>query len=206
LADLRQRAESAASQTQSSALIAEHQIATANRERRVSSVQYAELGVARHDGTRLRANSTESDNRPLLDSAASIGGNSNRSTLGTHYRGPSASSIMTMSTRASDEYEPFPAAQRTISGGSEGDDFEVISLQESRSRSVSQGPPTPRDIPHIDPPNYEDGSWEEAPPYESPVTGRAPQLPHLERLPSIQVTAEPPTPVVEGIAESLHGR
>ncbi|KAK1059119.1 hypothetical protein LTR33_013236, partial [Friedmanniomyces endolithicus] len=53
------------------AMIAEHQ---ANpRDRRVSSVSYADLGVASHDGTRLRSNSAESD-RPLLDSAASISG------------------------------------------------------------------------------------------------------------------------------------
>ena len=43
------------------------------RGRRLASVDYAELGVARHDGSRLRANSNESD-RPLLSSAASMSG------------------------------------------------------------------------------------------------------------------------------------
>lgn len=61
-----------------STMIAEHQAAMGARERRVSSVSYAELGVARHDGTRLRANSNDSDSRPLLDSAASMGGTSLR--------------------------------------------------------------------------------------------------------------------------------
>ena len=39
------------------AMIAEHQ--SKSRERRVGSVSYAELGVARHDGTRIRANRSE---------------------------------------------------------------------------------------------------------------------------------------------------
>lgn len=197
LAELRRRAESAASETVSAALIAEHQ--SVNRERRVSSVQYADLGIARHDGTRLRANSTESDNRPLLDSAASIGGDSNRSRatsgrmLATHYRGPSASSVLSVSTRASDEFD-FPPATRSGSGASGNDDFEFVSLTETRSRSASRGQGTPGiEIPPTHPPNYDDhDGWEEAPPYESPVSTRAPTLPTLERLPSIQVTEETP--------------
>ena len=208
LAELRRRAENAASENLSSMLIAEHQ--AQNRERRVSSVQYAELGVARHDGTRLRANSAESDNRPLLDSAASIGGASTRSrplsgrTLSTHYRGPSASSVLSISTRASDEFE-FPQVHRTGSGGSGGsgnDDFEIVSLTQSRSRSASRGPATPGlEIPHTNPPNYDDhAGFEEAPPYESPINT---QLPTVERLPSIHITAEL-TPVEGRSTESLH--
>jgi hypothetical protein len=44
------------------------------RNRTVSSVSYGNIGVARHDGTRIRANSTESSERMgLLSDAASIG-------------------------------------------------------------------------------------------------------------------------------------
>ncbi|KAM0349661.1 hypothetical protein ACHAPU_003490 [Fusarium lateritium] len=43
-----------------------------NRQRSVSSVSYADLGVARHDGTRIRANSTESERVGLLSDAASM--------------------------------------------------------------------------------------------------------------------------------------
>lgn len=195
LADIRRRAEVAAEEQLSQVLIAEH--TTANRERRVSSVQYAQLGVAKHDGTRLRANSTESDNRPLLDSAASISGQSGRSralssnTLNTHYRNPSASSMV--SSRASDEFE-FPDAIHTRSNDtSHSDDFEVVSLSHPRSRSASRVatpvPATSVEIPREDAPAYED-----PPDYTSPVRTRAPQLPTLERLPSIQVTTDP-TPV-----------
>jgi hypothetical protein len=198
LAEIRRRAEAAAEESLSQALIVEHQ--SANRDRKVSQVQYGDLGVARHDGTRLRANSTESDNRPLLDSAASISGQSARSgapsnnTLHTHYRGPSASSFV--SSRASDEFE-FPDAVRSRSNDTT-DDFETVSLAHQRSNTTSRGP-TPMqsmDIPREDAPAYED-----PPNYESPVSTRAPQfprpeaphLPSLERLPSIQITPEPPS-------------
>ncbi|PHH82472.1 hypothetical protein CDD82_5885 [Ophiocordyceps australis] len=43
-----------------------------SRQRSVSSVSYADVGVARHDGTRLRANSTESERMGLLSDAASM--------------------------------------------------------------------------------------------------------------------------------------
>ena len=52
------------------------------RDRRFASVDYGALGVARHDGSRVRANSNESD-RPLLDSAASIASPSTRSQPGS---------------------------------------------------------------------------------------------------------------------------
>ncbi|KAI0512953.1 hypothetical protein F5B22DRAFT_281076 [Xylaria bambusicola] len=50
---------------------AQGQIRT-RRERAVSSVSYHDLGVARHDGSRIRANSTESERVGLLSDAASI--------------------------------------------------------------------------------------------------------------------------------------
>lgn len=58
-----------------------------NRQRSVSSVSYADLGVARHDGTRIRANSSESERVGLLSDAASM-----QST--GHQRGRSASSAL----------------------------------------------------------------------------------------------------------------
>ncbi|KAL2684886.1 hypothetical protein Neosp_005977 [[Neocosmospora] mangrovei] len=55
-----------------------------NRQRSVSSVSYADVGIARHDGTRIRANSTESERVGLLSDAASLG----------HQRGRSGSSAV----------------------------------------------------------------------------------------------------------------
>jgi hypothetical protein len=187
LAEIRRRAEQAAEASVSQMLIAEHQ-GLAGRERRVSTVQYGDLGVARHDGTRLRANSSESDNRPLLDSAASMSGQ----TLGAHNRNPSASSMVSVSSRGSDDFE-FPEATHTRSNDI-NDDFEVVSLSQarSRSRSASRGSPS-IPMPSIDIPREDAPAYEDPPNYESPVTTRAPQLPNLERLPSIHITPEPTT-------------
>ena len=195
-------------------LIAEHQ--SADRTRRVAAVQYASLGVARHDGSRIRANSTDSDNRPLLDSAASISGVSTRpNTLSSrHSRGHSASSVLSVSSIASDDMI-HPSMQRNNSG--ETDDYEVISLDNrSRTSSVGRRTPTPgipegeegdgasgdlgeHTIPHEDPPRYIEGdNWgEEAPPYESPLTTRAPMLPIPRALqdgplPSIEIHVASP--------------
>jgi len=182
LADIRRRAEEAADLSVSQMLIAEHQNHARTRERRVSSVAYGDLGVARHDGTRLRANSSESDNRPLLDSAASISGQSYRSrnTLDpdahTHSRGLSVTSL---DSRASDDYSES-GRTGSMSRQSPTEDFEVVSLRQTRSGSAS-----PRVAPAEQAPAYED-----PPNYESPVDARAPQLPALERLPTIQVTPD----------------
>lgn len=63
--------ESAASRP--NVLMAEHQTRDRERGRRISSVAYASLGVARHDGSRVRSDSASEDGRPLLDSAAGMG-------------------------------------------------------------------------------------------------------------------------------------
>jgi hypothetical protein len=188
LADIRRMAEEAADLSVSQMLIAEHQTRNRSRDRRVSSVQYGDLGVARHDGTRLRANSSESDNRPLLDSAASISGRSRANTGNTldftHQRGLSVTSISpSFDSRASDEYDLADASRSHSRSIGHGEDFEVVALHAERGRSGSRGPSPTLDIPREQAPAYED-----PPNYESPVNTRAPQLPQLERLPSIQVT------------------
>lgn len=195
LADLRRRAEEAADLSVSQMLIAEHQARQRSRERRVSSVQYGDLGVARHDGTRLRANSSESDNRPLLDSAASISGQSyhSRANTGntldgvdTHRRGLSITSIpQSFDSHASDEYDLADASRTNSHSNGTSDDFEVVPLHPERSHSGSRQPSPPTGIPREDAPAYE-----HPPTYESPIHTRAPQLPNLESLPSIQVTTD----------------
>lgn len=98
----RERTRAAAETTQSpngsstnltaATLLAEHQ--SRGRDRRISSVSYADIGRVRHDGTRLRANSQDSDSRPLLDSPATMGG--------SHQRDRSTSSVISMSSNGSD--------------------------------------------------------------------------------------------------------
>ncbi|KAJ4383847.1 hypothetical protein N0V86_000690 [Didymella sp. IMI 355093] len=206
LSEIRRRAEEAADLSVSQMLIAEHQ--SRNRDRRVSSVAYGDLGVARHDGTRVRANSHDSDNRPLLDNAASISGISGRSrgltnqstnTLDTHHRGLSVTSIARSSvdSRASNEFE-FPQAEQTRSNSSNdiaSNGLQTVLSDQDRSRSASRSrgaTPSP-EVPAEEAPAYED-----PPDYTSPVERRAPQLPRLptlERLPSIRVVTTEPTPI-----------
>jgi hypothetical protein len=179
----------------------------ASRERRVSSVQYAELGVARHDGSRIRANSTDSDNRPLLDSAASISGQS----LGhpsMHSRGMSVSSAVSVSTANGSDTGDSPPV--------DSDGFEVVSLAPTTSQSRSRANSRHRGSEEVDmtdlsiqvpiemPPEYDD-----PPDYASPIRTHAsvrglqgngpPRLPSLRSIPSIEVTGAvsplTPTPV-----------
>ena len=177
------------------AMIAEHQSQT--RDRRVSSVSYADLGVARHDGTRIRANSNESD-RPLLDSAASISGDgvarpwSTHDSLGAHRRDRSGSTAMSASDVSDNELDMPPF-------GRAGSDFEVVTMNQSthsRNASRAHSPLGPRSRasssalarPSVDtadlgegrmeavgPPSYEGEGFEEAPAYTSPVQERAPE-------------------------------
>jgi hypothetical protein len=123
------------------AMIAEHQ--SRNRDRRVSSVSYADLGVARHDGTRIRANSNESE-RPLLDSAASIHGATSLTPWVSEFGGPyhtrnrsNTTNSQTSLTIGGDDYSPRPSfnsdrnQSRPSLGrlGSNNSDLEVVALQ-----------------------------------------------------------------------------
>ncbi|KAF1814171.1 hypothetical protein P152DRAFT_465116 [Eremomyces bilateralis CBS 781.70] len=209
----------------SAALIAAHQ--TVNRDRRVSSVQYGNIGVVQHDGSRLRSHSTESE-RPLLEGAAGMDGQErsvSRSTLTTHHRGRSASSVMSVSTNASDDGFHTAAASPALSlsqpsrNGNGESEFEMVAvggrgswpspMARARSNTGTTAEGTGGDvadqrIPELDPPMYEEAfeavPLEDAPPYESPVRVGAPQLPMLEQLPSITVTEShsPVTPPMGG--------
>ena len=155
------------------ALLADHHARTASRDRRVSSVSYADLGLARHDGSRLRADSVESDHRPLLESAAAMGGDprpgpsSRRSSLFHthpfhHNRGASAESVRTTDS----EFAGVEITPQSSSGE------RTVSDPNARTPSSSgQSEPSP---PMGEPPRYEDGRFEdeEAPPYMSPITER----------------------------------
>lgn len=195
----------------SSAMIAEHH--SRSRERKVSAVNYGDLGVARHDGSRVRANSAESDSRPLLDMS--------RDSFTTHHRMHSNTSLSSLD---SDE-RPSLARDRS--------NFETISLQPTHSRAHSRAHSSslsltrtstrlqPLDpdlgdnpIPLPDPPHYDSMGFEEAPPYEgsaSAMTWESPnigtsattttpppppsplqQLPVIPRLPSIRITDSSP--------------
>lgn len=149
-----------------SALLAEHQ--SRGRERRIASVNYAALGRVRHDGSRLRDNSYDSDNRPLLQNAASINEDGSGNHIG-HHRDESYSSLVSGSSATSDPDTLTPAASQRPS------------MNSARSRSNSQ----PTSIPEEDtdsveavptvappPPEYDHLNWGEAPAYTSPVASQ----------------------------------
>lgn len=203
----------------SQTLIAEHNARASSHERRISSVSYAELGLARHDGSRLRQDSLDSDHRPLLDGAAFMGsgaaglGSNNNSRPGSlfnpnivplngrHHRAVSAESVVTTASEFAGAAGPTITPQ--TSAGNRSDSDTAI-----RTPSASEStPPAP---PMEDPPQYED-----APPYTSPVAAGGediPRLPSLHmgdsrlepQLPSIEVSAS--TPVLGNDGGELGGR
>ncbi|KAF2721790.1 hypothetical protein K431DRAFT_312207 [Polychaeton citri CBS 116435] len=178
--------------TGAAALITEHQ--SRSRERRVSSVSYADLGVARHDGSRVRANSGESDRQPLMETAAGMGSSIRpwltNDTYGSHSRNRSNSSLRSISdlddSDVDSQVPPF---------GRSGSDFEVVTLG-GRSRadsrvntpgggrsragstlarpSVDTADLGQHQLPDYAPPTYSVAGFEEAPPYESPTSARPP--------------------------------
>ncbi|KAI9816020.1 MAG: hypothetical protein M1827_002012 [Pycnora praestabilis] len=194
----------------SSNLINDH--TARDRERRISSVSYMDVGLARHDGTRVRANSEDSSEWPLLETAASMGGTVSRpASLFTpsHRRDRSASSALSISTNASDDHDHTTPSTRNGHGSSY---FERSSLSNVQTPSASQDTPSGSSdlgeahIPPPEPPQYENLGWEEAPPYESPVRTRAPQLPALVTLPAIEVTGTTPINSVPATPVNLQRR
>lgn len=174
----------------SSQMLEEHQ--GKDRGRKFSSVSYLDLGVARHDGSRIRANSNDSD-RPLLDSAASVAG---RSRPNLHAREQSSTSI-----------RPYTPDDSGDDGGeSDGDNFTLTPWDSNRPSTAATGSadlgdrPMPSPDSLREPPRYEASMFsgsttnleqiheEEAPPYESPTTNDAPRLPAFAPIPSIEVS------------------
>lgn len=188
-------------QADSAFLIAElasQREASANR-RRVSSVSYADLGLARHDGTRIRADSVESDHRPLLDSAASMGGSravSRQNSPGRwtgirlgHGRNASEASALSIMTVDSDLGEAnTPRTSATRSGSDEN--------VPPRLQLTPQSTIDLTDVPSTDPPGYDDEhaspTGEEAPPYTSPVLERGQGIPGMNSLPQSTRTTQHP--------------
>lgn len=173
----RARAGSAASgQRTVEELRAEHDRLKKERQRAVSSVSYADLGVARHDGTRLRANSNDSEREGLLGDAASIAASSRY-----HRRDRSASSVISIDTMGSE----MPSPGLTRSRGNSRASRPESPLRSAHSIHDGQAGSSPEMIEHEEtlnsPPGYENISLDtpqeerrtEPPPdYSSPVAAR----------------------------------
>jgi hypothetical protein len=158
------------------------------RQRAVSSVSYADLGVARADGTRLRANSNESERVGLLSDAASIAPSTIAPSL-AHQRNRSTSSVLSVETGLSDR--PTPSGL-----GIGGSSYSIVSRPRSRT---SSRPHTPRpgsqragsspeiiepemgladaDMPPHSPPGYDEVSLDDMTPRHSRSTSPYPDPP-----------------------------
>ncbi|KAK1757844.1 hypothetical protein QBC47DRAFT_166063 [Echria macrotheca] len=116
----------------------EHERIRDTRQRAVSSVSYADLGVARADGTRIRANSTESERVGLLSDAASIAQSTNTGAESLfHRRERSASALSIDTARSNDGPLESPGLATT------GSHISLASVGPVRSRANS-GANTPR--------------------------------------------------------------
>lgn len=163
-----------------SAIMAEHR--SRERGRRISTVSYASIGNVRHDGSRLRADSHDSDHRPLLQNAAEQSSPSLMDPSSRNSRVQSLASSIVSASTANSEFDPLMlrptstcGSGRRVSQSDEGGDLGTLNI-----------PP---------PPDYEHLEWGEAPAYESPVREQnngPQQLPQLTRLPSVHVNVNSP--------------
>lgn len=194
LQELRQRARETAGANTAEAvqdLRREHERVKEARQRAVSSVSYQDVGLVRADGTRLRANSTESERVGLLSDAASMapsaGSASGPGSL-FHRRDRSESSVLSIDTAHS---PPGTPDLRT------GDSTYSINSARRRSRANS-GPDTPRagsspeiiDAAEADlgdaympPPGYDDVSLDELTPAQSRESRSRDESPYNEPPP-----------------------
>ena len=185
----------------------------ARKDRRVPEVAYGHLGLARHDGSRIRADSVESDNRPLLSSAASMAespGNSRapspsglsraastRSRVRGHYRDASTTSIAsTVMAHETDQLTPQTSPDQ--SHGGEEDDIPAHEPPSYENHCQANGG-CPEGLHR-----HADGSMhgvpnEEAPPYSSPVAepGEGPRLPAIVIGNATPAPSAPGTPIRE---------
>jgi hypothetical protein len=192
----RARAASGASAGRSvDELRSEHERLRTERQRAVSSVSYGDLGVARHDGTRVRANSVESERQGLLGDAASIAASSRY-----HRRDQSTGSVLSIDTMNSDMPSPGLTGSRANSRPESPHQRLSSSQPEVRAASrdgragsipeIIEHDLGEEDIPPNSPPGYEnvsldspqgeDHHTEPPPDYSSPILDRGETGPPLE--------------------------
>lgn len=148
-----------------SAMLAEHQ--NRGRHQRISSVTYADIGHVRHDGSRIRANSNDSDQRPLLDTARQ-----------------STQSVFTMQSHARSSVSGISTLTASVHSGDDDTPPSEVAIEDGDLSNA-----------HIPPPSYDYDDWGDAPAYESPIArtrGEAERSLLSQALPQIRIdTASP---------------
>lgn len=173
----------------------------AEPEPRLSQVTYADIGVARPDGSRVRESSVGSDQRVLLGDVSAMGNSHSRqSSSGSvntipyhhgHARSTSALSITTYAT--ANGSAPTPSISRTTRRGS-GDSFQFVQLHGHGRRGSDL-----TDL-RMNPPEYDRLQFEEAPPYDVPVPRRSSLAPSggITSPNTVAGGQEYPTPYANG--------
>ena len=116
------------------ALLAEHQAAMRKRERRTSSVAYGSVGVAHHNGTRIRTSISDASSTadmPLLSSAASMGNRSSQRI--------SAASINTAAIPMPNPMSMPSPSHDGLSGEDGGVELHPTAVAGSEGNSISPG-------------------------------------------------------------------
>ncbi|RFU34536.1 hypothetical protein B7463_g1773, partial [Scytalidium lignicola] len=150
------------------------------RQRAVSSVSYADLGVARHDGTRVRA-SQESERQGLLGDAASIAASGQY-----HRRDRSTSSVLSIDTMSD-----FPSAGPSRSrANSNTESFSVEDRRASTTNSNDGAGSSPEIISHDDIPPHSPPDYENIP-LDTPHSTNPPHEPPPEYASPVERTVEP---------------
>ncbi|KAM0459910.1 hypothetical protein ACHAO4_002035 [Trichoderma viride] len=152
LADIRSRTRAANNSTVIDDLRREMERAKENRNLSVSSVSYADVGLARLDGTRIRANSTESERVGLLSDAGNIAVSENRLSQ-QHSRVMSESSVISM-----DSNFPSPALTRSAEAPSEARAGSSPELVEADLGDEAMPPPGYEDVSLVDDDEFQDRS------------------------------------------------
>lgn len=159
LADIRNRARAATNGNNSLVEELRRDIDRAkdHRQRSVSSVSYADLGVARHDGTRIRAGSQESERMGLLSDPADmgLGLRSGANSPMPHHRNRSVSSVASLDSdfpspafsRPRADSRPATPSRLSYGGGRPGSSPELVESDLG--------------VEAIPPPEYEDVSLDD---------------------------------------------
>lgn len=162
-------------------LRADYQRLKEQRRGAVPSVSYADIGVARHDGTRIRANSSESERVGLLSDAASIAQSAGDRRSSAQLRGLS-DSAMSMNTDV-----PSPSLYQRSRASSAAGSAHVSTHMRGDSASdvgettVGEADVGESDIPLYSPPGYEDASDDG--PSTTPVAEPPPGYPGQDTSP-----------------------
>ena len=151
----------------------------AEPEARLPQVTYADIGVARPDGSRVRGDSVGSDRRVLLGDAAAMGNSHSRQNSSgsintipyNHGHARSTSALSTMTYTTANPNASTPSIARTTRRGS-SDSFQLVQVHGHQRQSSDL-----TDM-RMNPPEYDRLQFEEAPPYESPAGARL-ELPPL---------------------------